>query len=140
MDDMKPSLEQYCMNGIDLERSVHFFEKGPGVGLTHRIEKPNGTDALLAGEDGNRIQRAGDRDRESRMEHGNGVWRRFSGTDEGQADDEQCLHAGAESILALERGGDRPLTAAWVHVSAGFMVERLQRRQETPKGLSRPNA
>jgi len=38
---MKTSLDQFCINVSDLERSVRFYEQALGLTVTHRIEMPN---------------------------------------------------------------------------------------------------
>jgi catechol-2,3-dioxygenase len=34
---MKTSIDQYCINVTDLEKSVNFYEKVIGLEITHRI-------------------------------------------------------------------------------------------------------
>ena len=40
---MKTSIDQYCINVTDLERSVNFYQTVLGLEVTHRIETPQST-------------------------------------------------------------------------------------------------
>ncbi|MAI77635.1 MAG: hypothetical protein CL917_01695 [Deltaproteobacteria bacterium] len=62
---MKISLDQYCVNVSDLEKSVHFYETVLGLEVTYRIDVQNVTGVVLSGEDGNRIQLARHHDQEA---------------------------------------------------------------------------
>ena len=68
---MKTSLDQYCIEVSDLEKSVAFYEKVLGLEVTHRIEIPNATEVGLAGDHGNRIQLAWHHDHKGPIDHGN---------------------------------------------------------------------
>ena len=67
---MKTSFDQFCINVTDIEKAVHFYETVLGFEVTHRIEIPNVTEVVLAGEDGNRIQLAWHHDHEGPIDHG----------------------------------------------------------------------
>ena len=47
---MKVSVDQYCINVTDLEKSVEFYEKTIGLTVTHRIEEKEFREVVLAGE------------------------------------------------------------------------------------------
>ena len=71
---MKISIDQYCINVSNLEKSVHFYETVLGLEITHRVEIPNVSEVVLSGEDGNRIQLAWHHDHEGPIDHGNAFW------------------------------------------------------------------
>jgi lactoylglutathione lyase len=135
---MKTSIDQYCINVSDLEKSVHFYETVLGLEITHRIEIPDVTEVVLSGEDGNRIQLAWHHDHEGPIDHGNAFWN--LSTDDCEGLYRRCIDAGAESISAPERLADWPVTAAFVSDPDGYQVEILQHHEATPAGLSGPNA
>ena len=45
---MKVSVDQYCINVTDLEKSVEFYEKTIGLTITHRIEEKEFREVVLA--------------------------------------------------------------------------------------------
>ena len=137
---MKTSLDQYCINVTDLERSVAFYEKVIGLEVTHRIEIPNVSEVVLKGADGNRIQLAWHHDQKGPIDHGNAFWKLYLNTDDCEGLYRRCIEAGMESISAPERLQDWPVTAAFVSDPDGYQVEILQHHAETPAGLSGPNA
>jgi lactoylglutathione lyase len=137
---MKTSIDQYCINVSDLEKSVHFYETVLGLEITHRIEIPDVTEVVLSGEDGNRIQLAWHHDHEGPIDHGNAFWKLYLSTDDCEGLYRRCIDAGAESISAPERLADWPVTAAFVSDPDGYQVEILQHHEATPAGLSGPNA
>ena len=53
---MKVSVDQYCINVSDLDKSVHFYETTLGLTITHRVEEKEFREVILAGESGNRIR------------------------------------------------------------------------------------
>ena len=137
---MKTSVDQYCINVSDLEKSVHFYETVLGLEITHRVEIPNVSEVVLSGEGGNRIQLAWHHDQEGPIDHGNAFWKLYLSTDDCEGLYQRCIDAGAESISAPERLADWPVTAAFVSDPDGYQVEILQHHQATPEGLSGPNA
>ena len=137
---MKTSLDQFCINVSDLEKSVYFYETVLGFESTHRIEIPNVTEVVLAGEDGNRIQLAYHHDHQGPIDHGSALWKFYLSTDDCEGLYKRCMEAGVESISPPQRLGDWPVTAAFVRDPDGYQVEILQHHEETPKGLSGPEA
>jgi len=133
-------VDQYCINVSDLEKSVEFYEKVLGLEVTHRIEIPNVTEAVLAGVDGNRIHLAWHHDHEGPIDHGNAFWKLYLSTDDCEGFYQRCMDAGIESISPPERLGDWPVPAGLVSAPAGCQVEILQHHEATPQGLSGPNA
>ena len=95
---MKTSIDQYCINVSDLERSVHFYEKVLGLEVTHRIEVPNVSEVVLAGASGNRIQLAYHHDHEGPIQHGNAFWKLYLDTDDCEGLYQRAVDAGCESI------------------------------------------
>ena len=129
---MKTSLDQYCINVTDLEKSVHFYEKLLGFEITHRIEIPNVTEVVLAGANGHRIQLAWHHDQVGPIDHGNGFWKLYLDTDDCKGLYQRCIDAGIESISPPERLADWPVTAAFVRDPDGYQVEILEHHGETP--------
>ena len=127
---MKTSVDQYCINVSDLEKSVNFYEKVLGLEITHRIEIPNVTEVVLRGEDGNRIQLAWHHDHEGPIDHGNAFWKLYLSTDDCEGLHQRCVDAGMESISAPERLADWPVTAAFVSDPDGYQVEILESHDE----------
>jgi len=137
---IKTSLDQFCINVTDLEKSVHFYETLLDFEVTHRVEIPNLTEVDLAGEDGNRIQLAWHHDHEGPIEHGSALWKFYLSTDDCEGLYQRCMDAGIESISPPERLDDWPVTAAFVSDPGGYQVEILQHHAPTPQGLSGPAA
>lgn len=137
---MKTSVDQYCINVSNLEKSVHFYETVLGLEITHRIEIPNVTEVVLTGPEGGRIQLARHHDQTGPIDHGNAFWKLYLSTDDCEGLYRRCIDAGAESVSSPERLGDWPVTAAFVHDPDGYLVEILQHHDETPHGVSGPNA
>ena len=81
---MKTSVDQYCINVTDLEKSVHFYETVLGLEATHRIETPGFTEVVLQGATGGRIQLARHHDQKGPIEHGTGFWKLYLNTDDCQ--------------------------------------------------------
>ena len=92
---MKVSVDQYCINVTDLDKSVEFYEKTLGLTITHRIEEKEFREVVLAGESGNRIQLAWQRNQEGPIVHGNGFWKLYLQTDDCQGLYQRCIDAGA---------------------------------------------
>ena len=136
---MNTSVDQYCINVTDLERSVHFYETVLGLKVTHRIETPDFREVVLAGETGGRIQLACQRAQDGPIDHGNGFWKLYLNTDDCQQLYQRAIDAGAESVMAPERLEDWPVTAAFVKDPDGYLVEMLETHGETP-AVSGPGA
>ena len=123
---MKTSLDQYCINVSNLERSVGFYEKVLGLEVTHRIEIPNASEVVLAGANGNRIQLAWHHDHKGPIDHGNAFWKLYVNTDDCRALYQRAIDAGSESIAAPARLERWPVTAAFVKDPDGYQVEILE--------------
>jgi lactoylglutathione lyase len=136
---MKTSIDQYCINVTDLEKSLKFWEEALGLEITHRVETEAFTEVVLGGEDGNRIQLAHHHDQKGAIEHGNGFWKLYLKTDDCKGLYQRCIDAGAESVSAPERLEHWPVTAAFVLDPDGYTVEILEHHGETA-ALSGPAA
>ena len=129
---MKTSVDQYCINVTDLEKSVHFYETVLGLKVTHKVETPDFHEVVLAGESGNRIQLACHRDQKGPIEHGTGFWKLYLDTDDCKGLYQRCIDSGAKSISPPERLEHWPVTAAFVSDPDGYQVEILEHHGETP--------
>ncbi len=127
---MKVSVDQYCINVTDLQKSVDFYEKTIGLEVTHRIEEKEFREVVLAGESGNRIQLAWQRDQKGPIEHGNGFWKLYLQTDDCAGLYQRCVDAGAESVMEPQELEEWPVVAAFVKDPDGYLVEILETRGE----------
>ena len=127
---MKTSIDQYCINVTDLDRSLVFWRDALGLTVTHRIETEDFTELVLAGEDGNRIQLARHHAQTGPIEHGNGFWKLYLKTDDCAGLYQRCIDAGAESVSEPERLEHWPVTAAFVLDPDGYTVEILEHHGE----------
>ena len=127
---MKTSIDQYCINVSNLERSLAFYEEVIGLEVTHRIEIPNVSEVVLAGADGNRIQLAWHHDHEGPIDHGNAFWKLYLNTDDCEGLYKRAIDAGCESISPPERLDRWPVTAAFISDPDGYQVEILQHHDE----------
>jgi len=130
---MKTSVDQYCINVSDLQRSVDFYEKALGLTITHRVEEKEFREVILAGESGNRIQLAWHRNHQGPIEHGNGFWKLYLQTDDCKGLYQRCIDAGAESVSEPDQLEQWPVIAAFVKDPDGYLVEILETHGETPE-------
>ena len=134
---MKVSIDQYCINVSDLDKSVHFYETVLGLKISHRIETRDFNEIVLAGDSGHKIQRAKHHDQKGPIEHGNGFWKLYLNTDDCKGLYQRCTDAGMESISAPEVLKDWPVTAPLVSDPDGYQVEILEHHGVAP-ALSGP--
>ena len=127
---MKNSLDQFCINVSNLERSVAFYEEVIGLEVTHRIEIPNVSEVVLSGADGNRIQLAWHHDHTGPIDHGNAFWKLYINTDDCAELYKRAIDAGSESIAEPARLEQWPVTAAFVSDPDGYQIEILQHHEE----------
>ena len=123
---MKVSVYQYCINVSDLQKSVDFYEKTLCLEITHRVEEKEFREVILAGESGNRIQLAWQRERTGPIEHGNGFWKLYLQTDDCKGLYQRCIDAGAESVMEPQQLDEWPVIAAFVKDPDGYLVEILE--------------
>ena len=126
---MKTSVDQYCINVSNLERSVHFYEKVIGLEVTHRIEIPNTSEVVLAGAGGNRIQLAWHHDHSGPIDHGNALWKLYLRTDDCRGLYQRAIDAGCESVTPPQRLDRWPVTAAFVKDPDGYLIEILEHHE-----------
>jgi lactoylglutathione lyase len=119
---MKVSVDQYCINVSDLDRSVEFYEKTLCLKITHRVEEKEFREVILGGENGNRIQLA---------------WQLQ--TDDCKGLYQRCIDAGAESVMEPAQLEHWPVIAAFVKDPDGYLVELLETHGESP-AVSGPEA
>ncbi|MFK7894640.1 MAG: VOC family protein [Myxococcota bacterium] len=136
---MKVSVDQYCINVSDLDKSVAFYEDTLCLKITHRIEEKEFREVVLQGESGNRIQLAWQRANSGPIEHGNGFWKLYLQTDDCKGLYKRCMDAGAESVMEPEKLEHWPVTAAFVKDPDGYLVEILETHGESPE-VSGPEA
>ena len=123
---MKTTVDQYCINVTDLERSIDFYEKTLGLKVTHRIEEKEFREAVLSGETGGRIQLAWQRNQEGPIVHGNGFWKLYLQSDDCRALYQRAIDAGAESVTEPVQLEEWPVIAAFVKDPDGYLVEILE--------------
>jgi lactoylglutathione lyase len=123
---MKTTVDQYCINVTDLEKSIDFYEKTLGLKVTHRIEEKDFREAVLSGETGGRIQLAWQRNQEGPIVHGNGFWKLYLQSDDCKALYQRAIDAGAESVTEPVQLDEWPVIAAFVKDPDGYLVEILE--------------
>lgn len=129
---MKTTVDQFCINVTDLDKSVHFYETVLGLKVTHRIETEDFREVVLSGETGGRIQLARHHAQKGPIDHGNAFWKLYLQSDDCKALYDRCIAAGAESITPPTRLEHWPVTAAFVRDPDGYMVEILETHGESP--------
>lgn len=123
---MKTSLDQYCINVTDMERSVRFYEQALGLTVTHRIEIPNVSEVVLAGASGNRVQLAQHHDRSGAIDHGNALWKLYLATDDCAGLYERAIAGGAEPVSGPQHLAQWNVTAAFFKDPDGYLFEIVQ--------------
>jgi lactoylglutathione lyase len=123
---VKTSVDQFCIHVSDLNRSLRFYEQALGLAVTHRIEIPNVSEVVLAGESENRIQLAWRHDQCGAIQHGDALWKLYLATDDCRGLDERALAGGAEAVSAPQRLERWPVTAAFVKDLDGYLIEILE--------------
>lgn len=136
---MKVSVDQYCINVSDLDRSVDFYENTLCLKITHRVEEKEFREVILGGESGNRIQLAWQRSHKGPIEHGNAFWKLYLQTDDCKGLYQRCIDAGAESVMEPAQLEHWPVIAAFVKDPDGYLVEILETHGESP-AVSGPEA
>ena len=128
---MKVSVDQYCINVSDLDKSVHFYETVLGLTITHRVEEKEFREVILAGESGNRIQLAYQKSQSGPIEHGNGFWKLYLQTDDCKGLYQRCIDWGARSHTEPVQLEEWPVIAAFVLDPDGYLVEILETHGES---------
>ena len=123
---MRTSLDQYCINVTDLERSVRFYEQTLGLTVTHRIEIPNVSEVVLAGASGNRVQLARHHDRAGPIEHGSALWKLYLDTDDCAGLYQRAIAGGAEAVSGPQHLEQWNVTVAFFKDPDGYLFEVVQ--------------
>ena len=129
---MKVSVDQYCINVSDLDRSVDFYENTLCLKITHRVEEKEFREVILGGESGNRIQLAWQRNQQGPIDHGNAFWKLYLQTDDCKGIYKRCIDWGAESVTEPVELEEWPVIAAFVKDPDGYLVEILETHGEAP--------
>ena len=129
---MKVSVDQYCINVSDLDRSVDFYENTLCLKITHRVEEKEFREVILGGESGNRIQLEWQRNQQGPIDHGNAFWKHYLQTDDCKGLYKRCIDAGAESVMEPAQLEQWPVIAAFVKDPDGYLVEILETHGEAP--------
>jgi len=123
---MKTSLDQFCINVSDLERSVRFYEQALGLTVTHRIEMPNVSEVVLAGDGGGRIQLARQHEHRGPIDHGSALWKFYLNTDDCAGLYERAIAAGADAGAPPMRLEQWPVTVAFIRDPDGYHIELVE--------------
>ena len=123
---MTTTVDQFCINVTDLDRSVRFYEATLGLTVTHRIEIPGVSEVVLAGESGNRLQLAKHHERSGPIDHGTGLWKLYLATDDCAALYARALAAGAEAVSPPQHLEQWNVTVAFFKDPDGYLFEVVQ--------------
>lgn len=129
---MRSSLDQCCINVRDLARAERFYTEGLGMVVTHRIEIPGVSEVVLQGSCGNRLQLAHHHGYDQPIQHGNGFWKLYLGTDDCSALHARAVAAGAEDVSAPQHLAQWNVRVAFVRDPDGYLLEIVE--SETDKG------
>lgn len=124
---MTSSLGQFCLNVIDLDRSVAFYT-ALGLECTSRTEIPQAFEAIVenpAG--GSKLQLAQQKQQEAPLDLGTALWKLYVDTHGIAATFDLARAAGAAVESAPERLDRWPVTVAFVRDLDGYLVELVQR-------------
>jgi len=132
-------LGQFCINVVDLERSISFWEGVCGLPMRSRTEIPTALEAVLqADEGGSRIQLAQQRDQQGPIDMGTAMWKLYLNTDDCHALYAKCVAAGCESVTPPARLDRWPVTIAFVKDFDGYLIEFVEYHEGTPEGVPDP--
>lgn len=123
---MPTTVDQYCINVSDLERSVRFYETTLGLKVTHRIEIPGVSEVVLSGPSGGRIQLAKHHERSGPIDHGNGLWKLYLASDDCAGLYQRALDGGAESVSAPQHLERWNVSVAFFKDPDGYLFEIVQ--------------
>lgn len=132
-------LSQYCINVVDLERAIEFWEGVVGIPVQSRTDIPNVKEAVLqspAG--GSRMQLAQHGDLKGPIDMGNAIWKLYVNTDDCTGLYDKAVSAGCESVSAPSRLERWPVTIAFVKDFDGYLVEFVEYHDATPEGVPDP--
>jgi lactoylglutathione lyase len=134
-------LGQFCINVVDLERSVEFWNGVIGLPVRSRTEIPQAWEVVLqADEGGSRIQLAQQKDQQGPIDMGTAMWKLYVNTDDCQAIYDKCVAAGCESVMAPTLLDRWPVTVAFVKDFDGYLIELIEHHQGTAPGVPDPGS
>ncbi len=155
-------LGQVCINVVDIERSLEFWEGVCGLELQHRTEIPGVLEAVLQSRNGgSRLQLAqhldgddggggGEREGDGAGTEGDGVrcggeferslglWKIYVNTSDCRELYERAVAAGCESFREPEDLERWPVTIAFVRDFDGYLIEFVEHHQGTRPGVPDP--
>lgn len=138
---MATTVGQYCIYVDDIERSERFYTEAVGLKVQTRTEIPGVHEIVVAADEGGgRLQLAERHEDRQPIDHGFALWKIYFNVDDCQAVYDRCLAAGAESHMEPARLDRWPVTVAFVHDPDGYLVELVQRHQDTPGGKASGSA
>jgi lactoylglutathione lyase len=124
-----PWLGQYCINVIDIERSISFFET-LGLTCTSRTEIEHALEAILESPGkGSKLQLAQQRNSDHPVRMGS-MWKLYVNTNDCVAIHSAALAYGATSVLEPIRLDRWPTTVAFVKAPDDYLVEFVQRHAD----------
>jgi lactoylglutathione lyase len=134
---MTTALGQYCLNVVELERSVAFYE-ALGLDCTSRTEIPQAFEAIVERPGyGSKLQLAQQKEQTLPLELGTAFWKLYVNTDDVDALFAAAVAAGAPVESAPERMERWPVTVAFLRDLDGYLVELVQRHpwpDDAPSG------
>jgi catechol 2,3-dioxygenase-like lactoylglutathione lyase family enzyme len=130
-------LGQYCLNVVDLDRAVGFYE-ALGLECTSRTEIPQALEAIVEHPGaGSRLQLAQQKDQELPLDPGTAFWKLYVNTHDIDSLFARAQAAGATVESAPDRMERWPVTIAFVRDLDGYLVELVQRHpwgDDSPTG------
>jgi lactoylglutathione lyase len=123
---MNTTVDQFCINVTDLERSVRFYEGTLGLTVTHRIEIPGVSEVVLSGPTGGRMQLAKHHDRNGPINHGDGLWKLYLATDDCEGLYRRAIEGGAEAVSGPQHLAQWNVSVAFFRDPDGYLFEVVQ--------------
>jgi catechol 2,3-dioxygenase-like lactoylglutathione lyase family enzyme len=124
---MESWLGQYCVNVVDLERSVRFYE-ALGLACTSRTEIPQAYEAIVERPGhGSKLQLAQQKEQDGPLDLGTAFWKLYLNTHDVAGSFTAATAAGATVESEPERMERWPVTIAFVRDPDGYLVELVQR-------------
>ncbi len=134
-------LGQFCINVVDLERSIGFWEGVCGIPLRSRTQIPTALEAVLqADEGGSRIQLAQQLEQTGPIDMGTAMWKLYVNTDDCHALYQRCIDSGCESVSPPARLDRWPVTVAFIKDYDGYLIELIEHHEGTAPGVPDPGS
>jgi len=119
---MNAKVGQLCINVINLERSIAFYE-ALGLKVTMRLEIPDAYEAILAGADSAMLQLAQQKNQSGPIDHGNALYKFYINSDDCAATFKAALAAGAKAQTEPQVLTEWQCTVAFIEDLDGYKVE-----------------